>query len=293
MRLAGGAAFALALCVAGLASAQDASPMGQGQANINVRSDVTLGIEGARSTPSHRLQQIAEAATDQMPNLRKCYRELSAKRPTAAGAVAVRVSLEAGSAPATLELKVRPGTDAEVARCVQSVLSKAGFRKVERPAAAVLSLEFDNSRAKGEQAMVERQKAAEQVAIQDRTAGGYEARWAADDGKVAFRVANPSARDGIESTLVKLREGFAGFADCRRRSEQGGKSPAGSLVAELRIAPKVKAQAKVLSSSVAHPRAIPCVERALHALRFEAGSVATKLELEITFGPASSPTATP
>jgi len=69
--------------------------MGQGEAAIGVRSDVTIAIEGARSTPAIRLQQITDAAIDRVSELRSCYRDVASKRPTAAGALAVRVTLEA------------------------------------------------------------------------------------------------------------------------------------------------------------------------------------------------------
>lgn len=282
---------ALFITLAGLSAgvaAQEGSdtPMGQGQANINVRSDVTLGIEGARSTPNHRLQQIAESATDQMPNLRKCYRELSAKRPTAAGAVAVRLTLEAGQKNAGLELKERPGTDAEVSQCVKRILSRASWAKVERPAAALITLEFDNSRARGEQAMAEARTAAEKVDLRPREGGGFEAAWTAPDGKVGFVVSNPASAEGIEAALRTLRQSFAAFADCRRRSEQGGRSPVGSLAVELRVRPRAKSEAKVLSSSVAHPRAVPCVERAVRGMQFDGIPSPQTLGVQVEFGAA-------
>jgi hypothetical protein len=271
----------------GAVAAQDVtgSGMGQGEAAIGVRSDVTIQIEGARSTPANRLQQMTDAATDRVSEIRICYRELASKRPTAAGGVAVRVTLEADKKPPRFEIKEQPGTDPEVTRCVTRELEKATWRKVERPASAVITLEFQNSRAKGEQEMAELRQAAEQVEIHAREGGGYEAGWSTHDGSVSFLVSNPTNRDGIEPVLRKLRDAFAGFADCRRRSEQGGRSPAGNVEAELRLlGPGEKSHAKVISSSVAHPRVIPCIEHLLAGLGVDGASSAKPLAIRVTFG---------
>jgi hypothetical protein len=277
---------ALALPVGAQGQGVAESGMGQGQASIGVRSDVTLAIEGARSTPQVRLQQITDVVTDRLSELRKCYRQLAAKRPTAAGSLAVRIILETGAAPAALEIKTEAGTDPDVTGCVKRSLEPAAFRKVERPAAAVLSLEFTNSRAKGEQVMAERRQVAEQVEIHAKPGGeaaGYEARWSTPDGKVAFLVSR-SEREGIDTALRKLRDSFAAFADCRRRSEQGGRSPAGSLTLQLQLQSRGKARSKLVTSSVAHPRAAPCVERALGGITFGALGGSQPLEMQITFG---------
>jgi hypothetical protein len=260
--------------------------MGQGEAAIGVRSDVTVAIEGARSTPANRLQQITDVATDRVSELRSCYRELASKRPTASGGVAVRVTLEPDRKPPLFEIKEQPGTDPDVTRCVKRELEKAAWRKVERPASAVITLEFQNSRAKGEQEMAELRQAADQVEIRARDGGGYEAAWATPDGSLSFLVSNPKSPDGLEPVLRKLRDAFAGFADCRRRAEQGGRSPAGNVEVELALASRGKTRSKVISSSVAHPRAIPCVERVLGGLNLEAPSSTKPLPLavRIAFG---------
>ena len=85
-----------ALTTTAAAGAQDAAsgPMGQGEANINVRSDVRLAIKGTRATISERIDQLTEVVTDLMPDMRKCYRELVAKRPTTVGALAIRIKLD-------------------------------------------------------------------------------------------------------------------------------------------------------------------------------------------------------
>jgi hypothetical protein len=230
------------------------------------------------------LQQLAAAASDQLPVLRRCYREVASKRPTAAGSIAVRITLAPGARAPTLEVKEKSGTDPEVTRCVTHTLEHTSWRKVERPAAAVLSLEFENSRAKGEHEMAERRQVAEQVELRPHAGGGFEASWATKEGTVAFAVSSTGAREGVELVLRKLRDSFAGFADCRRRSEQGGRSPAGSVEARLELQPHKRGHAKVLSSSVAHPRAAPCVEQSLGGLHFDEAVSDQAVDVQITFG---------
>jgi hypothetical protein len=269
--------FALAQDVAG-------SGMGQGQANINVRSDVTLAIKGLRSTTAERLSQLTEIVSGQMPELRKCYRTLIAKRPTSVGSIGIRITLEQGSDPPALEIKENGGTEPDLTSCVKRVLNKAPFRKVGRPAAAAVTLEFDNSRAKGELEMAQRKQAAEHVDVHEQAGGGYEASWGTPDGKVAFSVKSESSHEAVDIALRTLRTSFAGFADCRRRSQKDGLSPAGVLDVEVQLQAGGKATAKIASSTVAHPRAVPCTEHVLHGLRFAGAPTGQHVQVRITFG---------
>jgi hypothetical protein len=271
------------------AQAQDVagSGMGQGQASINVRSDVTLGIKGLRSTTTERLAQLTEIVTDQMPEVRKCYRTLIAKRPTTVASLEIHITLEQGNQPPAIELKENGGADDDLSGCIKRVIEHAPFRKVGRPAAAALTLQFENTRAKGEQEMAQRRAAAEQVDVRERAGGGYEGNWTAADGKVSFAVSSDSSREATDITLRALRNAAPGFADCRRRSEQGGLSPAGELAAELELQAGGKAQAKVSSSTVAHPRAVPCTERALRSLRLTGTPAHQTVQVRIRFNPSS------
>jgi hypothetical protein len=281
---------AFAACVIGSGGhvrAQDGatSPMGQGQASINVRSDVTLGIKGERSTPTARLEQLTEVASDQMPSLRKCYRDLVAKRPTSVGSIAIRVTMEQGKAPPLFELKENGGTEPDLTGCVKRVLEHAPWAKVTRPAAAVLTLEFQNSRAKGEHEMQQRIEAADRFDVREQD-GGFAADWSSSDGKVSFGASSAS-REAVEASLRALRDAFAGFADCRRRSEKGGLSPAGVLEVQLQLQHGGKASAKVMSSTVAHERAVPCTERAFKGLHFDNAPAGQRVQVHVTFGGAA------
>lgn len=265
------------------AVAQDAqgSPMGQGQASINVRSDVTLGIKGERATPAARLEQLTEIATSQMPDLRKCYRDLIAKHPTSVGSLSIRVTLEQGEQPPQLEIKENGGTEPDLTACVRRVLGRAPLNKVTRPAAALLTLEFQNSRAKGEREMQEQIAVSDRVDVRQQD-GGFAADWTSVDSKVALTT-HSASREAVEVTLRALRDAFAGFADCRRRSEKGGLSPAGVVEAELQLQRGGKVTAKVGTSTVAHERAVPCTERVLRGLHIDKAPAGQRVQIQVKF----------
>jgi hypothetical protein len=277
--------WVLLLVVAQGAAAQSGDgPMGQGEANINVRSDVTLAIKGTRSTTTARLQQLTDVVSDQMPELRKCYRELIAKRPTTVGSIAIRITLEQGNDPPQIEIKETGGSEPDLTGCVRRVLTRAPFKKVERPAAAIATLEFENTRAKGQAEMEQRREITEAVDVHERAGGGFEGTWRAGDGKVSFTVGSAGSREAVDTVLRTLRDSFAGFADCRRRSQQGGLSPAGELAVTLKLQGGGKGSAKVESSTVAHQRAVPCSERVFKRLKFAGAPAGQTVDVRVTFG---------
>jgi hypothetical protein len=259
------------------------SGMEQGQAAINIRSDIRLGIKGTRATTTDRLEQLTEVVTDQMPALRKCYSDLIAKHPTTVGSIAIRLTLDAGKPPG-LELKETGGTEPDLTSCVKRVFEKAPYGKVGRPAAAIATLEFVNTRAAGQEKMQQRMQVSDKVDTRERAGGGFEGNWATNDGKVAFLVASEKSREAVEAALRTLRDGFAGFADCRRRSEKNGLSPAGVLEVDLQLQRGGKGAAKIKSSTVAHERAVPCVERVLKKLKYDGAPPAQKISVQVTFG---------
>lgn len=267
--------------------AQDASTSGmaQGEAVINIRSEVKLSIKGTRSTTVARLEQLTGVVTGQMPDLRKCYRELIAKHATTVGSLGIRITLDEGASPVGLEIKEMGGTEPKLKACVSRVLERAAFGKVGRPAAAVATLEFDNTRAKGQTEMTERMQVTDKLDVRDAAAGGYEGSWSTTDGKVAFVVTSKASKDAVEPVLRTLRDSYPGFADCRRRSEKDGLSPVGELKVEVQLQRAGAASAKVASSSVAHERAVPCVERAFKKLRFDKAPAGQRVQVHVRFGP--------
>lgn len=262
-----------------------ASGMGQGEANINVRSDVKLAIKGTGGTSQANLEQLTDAIADQMPALRTCYREIIAKRPTTVGGIAIRITLEQGKAPAKVEIKETAGPEPEISACVRKVLEKAPFGKVARPAAAIATLDVSNSRAAGQAVMEERRVATEAVDVKSDPGGGFVAEWTTTDKEVSFAARSASSKEAVEVALKNLRDRFAGFLDCRRRARKGDLSPGGSVEAQLRLARGGEAAVKMGASTVAHERAPICVENALKRVTFEGAPPGQKVDVTVTFAP--------
>jgi hypothetical protein len=279
-----GTLFAGTWLMAASAAAQDpaTSAMGQGEANINVRADIKMSIEGTRATPAERVQQLTDAVSQQLAPMRTCYYDLVAKRPTSVGALAIRITLDPGGGPPELELKETGGTEPALTKCVRKALEKAPLHKVPRPAAAIVTLQFDNTRARGQGVMEQRAAVADKVAVVERD-GGHEADWTSGDGKVAFNVRSAKSGEAVEAVLRTLRDSYAGFADCRRRSEKDGKSPKGELAVSLQLQRGGKGVAKIGSSTVAHERAVPCVERVLKRLKFTDAPGGQRVDVKVAF----------
>jgi hypothetical protein len=281
--------LAAALLHGSLAAAQNdgiaASGMGQGEANINVRSDVKLAIKGTGGTSQANLELLTDAIADQMPALRTCYREIIAKRPTTVGGIAVRITLEQGKGPAKVEIKEVAGPEPEISACVRKVFERAPLSKVPRPSAAIATLDVSNTRAAGEAVMQERRALTEAVDVKTDPGGGFMAEWTTTDKEVSFAARSASSKEAVEVAIKNLRDRFAGFLDCRRRSRKGDLSPGGSVQAQLRLARGGEASVKMGASTVAHERAPICVEKALSRVTFDGAPAGQKVDITVTFAP--------
>jgi len=275
--------FAVTALPQALAAQESGLAMGQGEANINVRSDVKLAINGTKGTSQANLQALTDAIADQMPALRACYREIIAKRPTTVGGIAVRITLEEGKKPALIEIKEIAGPEPEISACVRKVLEKAPLSKVPRPSAAIATLDVSNTRAAGEAAMQERRLVTEAVHVRSE-GGSFAADWTTTDKEVSF-AARSSSKEAVEVVIRSLRDRFAGFLDCRRRARKGDLSPGGTLEAQLRLARGGDASIKVGAATIAHERAPICIENALKRVTFEGAPAAQKVDLTISFAP--------
>jgi hypothetical protein len=248
-----------------------ADAMGQGEAAINVRSDVKLGVKGTGGTPSDRLNKLGQAVGDQMGEIRGCYRKLVATAPELAGALQLKLTLPQGQAKATVEVTKTEGGADELVKCVSKVLRDAQYKDVGRPAAAFLSLEFDNSRAKGQAAMNAKAAELAKVSVQNKGDGGKEGSWATEGSEVRFTV---SVDAGVPDAALELimrgfKSSYAGFLDCRRKCEKGGVSPEGDIEAQLDLDKHGKAKVKLGAISVTHERAPTCGAKAFGRTKFD------------------------
>jgi hypothetical protein len=263
-----------------------ADPMAQGEAAINVQSDVKLGIKGTGGTPSERLNKLGQAVGDQMPEIRACYRKLTAKAPEIAGGLQLKLTLpENAKAKPTVEI-TNTGVDAnELVKCVSKVLTSATYADVGRPAAAFVKLEFDNSRAKGQAQMNAKVAEKSQVAVAERGGGAKEASWETDGAEVKFTVSTEAgAPDGaVELVMRGFHTGYAGFLDCRRKCEQGGVSPEGDINADVSLDRNGKAKVTFGTITVQHSRAPGCGTKAFTRTKFEKPSAPIKAHVLIHF----------
>jgi hypothetical protein len=248
-----------------------ADAMGQGEAAINVRSDVKLGVKGTGGTPSDRLNKLGQAVGDQMGEIRGCYRKLVATAPELAGALQLKLTLPQGQAKATVEVTKTEGGADELVKCVSKVLRDAQYKDVGRPAAAFLSLEFDNSRAKGQAAMNAKAAELAKVSVQNKGDGGKEGSWSTEGSEVRFTV---SVDAGVPDAALELimrgfKSSYAGFLDCRRKCEKGGVSPEGDIEAQLDLDKHGKAKVKLGAISVTHERAPTCGAKAFGRTKFD------------------------
>ncbi len=282
------ALFALCSVCSSVVLAQDEgvakSGLEQGEASINVRSDVKLGIKGTGGTTSERLAKLGAAVGDLMGDIRGCYRKQVATTPEVIGALRVTVSLREGAKP-QVEVAEQGGASHVLAKCVGQVLGKASYAGVGRPAAAVLSLQFDNSRARGQTMMNAKVAESSQVAVQAAADGGQQAVWSTDGSEITFTVRVPAdaGREGLEALVRAFRSGYAGFLDCRRHCEKGGLSAAGDIEASLQIDRQGKATIKLGKISVASPRAPKCAEQSFKKVSFEKPASTVHAEVTVHF----------
>jgi hypothetical protein len=278
-------ALMLVLGTSRMAAAQSGD-MGQGEAAIAVRSDVKLSVKGTGGTPTERLAKLGQAVSDQMGEIRGCYRKQVASSPEVMGTLRLRLGLEKDKKP-VVEVLDRSGASETLLTCVQDILTRAKYTDVGRPAAALLSLAFENSRARGQAQMEQGAAAMAHSDVQMKADGAREAAWSTDGDQVRFTVrAEPDAPQGTVQTLIQgFKRGYAGFLDCRRKCEQGGLSPEGDIAADLSLDAKGKLAIKLGTITVKHQRAPGCSERAFKRVTFDRPEAPIKAQVNVHFAP--------
>ena len=284
--------FALLLSAAAPVAAQGGE-MGQGEANIAVRSDVTLSVKGTGGTSSERLAKLGQAVSDQMGEIRTCYRQLVKDAPEVMGKVRFKLRLDRPDKDngkdkrPELEVLDQSAGAEPLLNCVTQVLTKAKYVDVGRPASAFLAMTFDNSRARGQAEMVQRAAKLAHVDVRDTLSGLREANWATEGDEVTFRVradpAEPS--DAVGVVMNWVRRNYAAFLDCRRRSEQGGKSPEGDIQIEVNVDAKGHAKVKYGTITVEHARARTCTEPLFKRIAFDKPSAPLTAQVNVHFAP--------
>ena len=272
--------------LAGAEDADTAKPtlaraMGQGEASIQVRSDVELAVKGTGGTPKQRVDALAAAIRGELAQVRACYRERVQVDPKVTGAYRVGLRLGEGRKP-ELSVEERAGSDGILRQCVEGTLNQADYAAVERPAEATVTLRFNNSRASGQQSL-DQTVAGTSFVIERTPAGETRGGWSDPSERVTFTVTG-SDPGVVNGALRALRDNYAAFLDCRRRAERGGLSPAGVLSLELRGKAGGALQPHVRGSSVASRQTPQCVVRAVQGTQCPACAQG-RLSMELTLGP--------
>ncbi len=266
------------------------SGMGQGEAAITTRSDVTMGIENGPGTSGARLRALAEALTTKMGDVRQCYAEITAERPTVQGAMRVRVEVPNGRGAARVEVSEDTTSDAPLSRCVLRALRAASVEGVERPANAFVALQFGNTAARGVEEVHRRRAEEDNVSVTNNSDGRPEASGGPASGELRFTVTadGSSTATTVQAIHRALRTAIPSLLDCRRRAGRRD-SPEGRITIDARLARAGTVTLRTVSSTVANDRAPQCVSRAITTQRF-GHDAAGRVTVAIDFSPAAAVT---
>lgn len=261
------------------------SGLQQGEVAVSVRSEVRLAIKGIRATLSDRLNGMTREVSAQMPAVRACYSKLVAKRPATVGGVRAEIVLEADSRRVEVEVTEVDGSDRELTACIEKLLRALPFREVERPAAAEVTLSFDNTRARG-QAQLEEHQAEFSVDVSRGADGTAAGQWATDGGAIVFiaKATGETGPDLVRAVLTGIRAGFSGFLDCHRRAGRKGMNPVGEIDLSVRASRGGDLVGSAIRVAIQDTQRTPtCVEKAISRVALGRRSSSGTLTLTVRF----------
>jgi hypothetical protein len=269
------------------------SGMAQGTASITTRSDVTLSLDSDRGTSGTKLQAIGHAVGRKMSDIRACYAQATANDPTVTGQLHLRIAVDAGAAAPSLEVRTDTLNEDALRQCVLRALRAVDLSSVERPAAALVSLEFANTAARGARA-VQQARTEQTASVTIDPTGRANASGGTGEREVGYAVSaddDATAPEVVAAVHRALGDGLAGLLDCRRRAGRRA-SPAGAITLTAEVGSSLRRTATV-SSTVADPGAPRCVERALESLALPSGHAGGRVRVTVTFGPEETEAAGP
>lgn len=257
------------------------SGMGQGQASVTTRSDVTISLESVPGTSSARIAVLGRGVTQSMPELRRCYGDAVAQRPGTRGRLRLRLDVPATGTTTSTVVEDAVG-DPPLLSCVQRALGALTLEATLRPASAVVVMDFDNTAARGAAEVAARQAEADAVAV-SRESGRPEAWGQGNAVRFLVRGAADASDAVVADALRVVRSQVPGLLDCRRRASRRGRSPEGDLALSLAIRPGAAPLATVGRSTVADPQAARCVATALGRAHRRPTEGPATVEVEIHF----------
>lgn len=255
------------------------SGMSQGHARIAARSDVTISLESVPGTSGARIAILGRGVQGFMPRIRTCFADAVRLVPTTHGRLRVRLDLPAEGAATTSIVENTVGESPLVA-CVTGVLDDLTLEPAQRPAGAIVVLDFDSTAAQGGDAVARSQAEADAVSV-TREGGVPQAR--ADVAQVHIVVRGAAeASDALIADAVRVvRAQIAGLLDCRRRASRRGANPEGVVRFDARLRPPSITLTRP-SATVADTRAPRCVQTAIERAR-RAPTESGQVQLEIHF----------
>lgn len=261
-----------------------AQEMGQGHAHITTRSDVRLSMESVPGTSAARLGALGRALGAGMTAMRTCYGQVIEQRPAVTGTMRLRVSLAARGAADIEVVEDGPG-DRELTRCIQGVIARQDVSGVERPAAAIVVLEMQNTAARGAVETAARADEAAEIPVA-REEGRPVARSEAPGIRFSVRGAADTGDPLVAEGLRVVRSQIAGMLDCRRRASRRGMDPTGTIDLRMQMRSGRAPAMDVGRSTVRDERAPQCLERALERPHRtpEAGPATLDVQVEFLAG---------
>lgn len=264
------------------------SGMKHGEAVVAVRSDISLAIKGTGGTTKANLAALGEAVRSKIPALKACYSDVVEKSPIVVGKLQIVIDFSNKAKRPKLDYPDRQDASPALKSCIEKTLGKTSLNPRNRPAAAVIVLDFSNTRARGQRILETNQRRGEEQALVDvktNDAGMLESKWSSSDGRVAFTIIAKTSVSSEQVVGVQrvLRNHVGRFLDCRRRSSKGGTSPAGDATLDLHVRRSGEASMKVRSITIAHKRAPNCLERAFRKIKFDRPSAPFRVTVIVRF----------
>ncbi|MGE0789506.1 MAG: hypothetical protein AB7S26_27775 [Sandaracinaceae bacterium] len=260
------------------------SGMGQGEARISARSDVRLSMESMPGTSGATVSALGTRVGARMAQIRACYEEVIAERPTVTGRLRLRLNLpERGRADVTV---ADDGVgDRGLVSCVTRQLQQVDCDRISRPAGAIVQLEMQNTAAAGVAESARRTEEHRQVDVHVDDEGNATATGGSPERGVRYTVTARGAHASETASAAHraLASALPGLTDCRRRAGRRGQDPSGEISAQMQVRTGRAPTSRVTRSTVADDRTGSCVERVLRRISLRATEGSGSVEARITY----------
>jgi hypothetical protein len=265
------------------------SRMEQGEAVVSVRSDISVAIKGTGGTTKQNVAALGDAVRAQIASLKACYVKVVAKTPFVVGSLQLVIDFSEKEKHPKFEFPGQQEIAPPLEACIRKTLGTMTLGTNNRPAVAVVTLDFSNTRAQGQEILETKRKQSEAqdiINVKTNDAGQLESDWAATDGNIAFVVTSQTSvsKEIVAGILRVLRENVGRFLDCRRRCSKGEISPAGEAKIELRLERSGESSMHIDSITISHQRAPNCIEGIFKKIKFDTAPSPVRVTVRVRFG---------